>query len=92
MVTKVQRQDSIRVDACIKSQGELWVTLTKLFQNCFKLPIYDFPNPWLAKVIFIHSSLVIGGCNAHALMRPLTSLTSRVIAMASKAVVRKVSS
>ena len=39
--------------------------------------IYDLPYPWLAEAILIHSSLVLvqlWGCNAHALMRPLTSL------------------
>lgn len=39
-----------KVDDCIMSQGELWVTLTKLFQT---VPIYDLPYPWLA--ILIHS-------------------------------------
>ena len=46
----------IRVDDCIMSQGELWVTLTKLFQT---VPIYDLPYPWLAEAILIHSSLVL---------------------------------
>ena len=36
----------LRVDDCIMSQGELWVTLTKLFQT---VPIYDLPYPWLAE-------------------------------------------